>query len=444
MDGTNGSTTFIDSGPNALAVTAVGSATVSSSQVKHGTGSAAVGGTSYLTLPNTASLFDFGAGDFTIEFWFYYSSSQTGQIQALVRSANQSGSLSPWLLNKKSGTNLMGFSWTSNGTSWILNEKTGTVAMTPNAWNHVAIVRKSGTFYSYINGALDWSDSSSSAAIQAGGDVPAIGRWPKYANSPGTFYVDDLRITTVARTITVPTAAFPDLYNPYTILPVSGAALWLSAPQTSSLYTDAGATNVIKDGDAVYQWNDLSGNNRHATQTTLANRPTWLPPAKGRSGLGAISFDGNRWIDLASNASWNFGTGNFTVEGWIKPSSYSGNRVLVGNGNNGATIYFNNAGNFRFGFYGTGTDLASASTIPTSSWTHFAVCRSGSTLRIFLNGIQSSSATATDNYGGNYSTRIGWDPVIGNGNGKYVGDLQNLIVYNNQALYTSNFTPWMS
>jgi hypothetical protein len=256
--------------------------------------------------------------------------------------------------------------------------------------------------------------------------------------------VDDVRITKTARTITVPTAAFPDLYNPYTILPVSGAALWLSAPQTSSLYTDAGATNVIKDGDAVYQWNDLSGNNRHATQTTLANRPTWLPPAKGRSGLGAISFDGNRWIDLASNASWNFGTGNFTVEGWIKPSSYSGNRVLVGNGNNGATIYFNNAGNFRFGFYGTGTDLASASTIPTSSWTHFAVCRSGSTLRIFLNGIQSSSATATDNYGGNYSTRIGWDPVIGNGNGKYVGDLQNLIVYNNQALYTSNFTPWMS
>ena len=36
MDGTNGSTTFTDSGPNALAVTAVGNAQISTTQSKYG------------------------------------------------------------------------------------------------------------------------------------------------------------------------------------------------------------------------------------------------------------------------------------------------------------------------------------------------------------------------------------------------------------------------
>ena len=215
MDGVNGSTTFTDNSSNALAVTAVGSPTTSTTQLKFGTSAAAVGGTNYLTLPNNSSLFDFGSGDFTIEFWFYYSSSQSGQIQIFARSANQSGSLSPIFIEKKSGTNYIGLSWTSDGTNWVLNAKSGTVAMTPNAWNHVAIVRRSGIFYSYINGTQDWSDSTSStSAIQAGGDVLAIGRWPKYANSPGTYYIDDFRITKgVSRysaNFTPPTSAYPN------------------------------------------------------------------------------------------------------------------------------------------------------------------------------------------------------------------------------------------
>ena len=48
---------------------------------------------------------------------------------------------------------------------------------------------------------------------------------------------------------------------------------WYRSDQ--GLYKDAGITPVSADGDAVYQWNDLSGNNYHLIQVTLANRPTW-------------------------------------------------------------------------------------------------------------------------------------------------------------------------
>jgi hypothetical protein len=416
-------------------MTAAGNAQISTTQSKFGGASGSFDGNGDTVTASANAAFAFGTGDFTIEGWFYSLTSGTSQRGMVDFRTTASGTNGLMLRENNNGFLV----WLNNAT--ILSTTTGRIA---NQWQYVALVRSGTTLTLYVDGVSQATATVSTNLTD--NNLRVSGFIDTQASPYGYYgYIDDVRITKgIARTISVPTAAFPDLYNPFTTLPVSGAALWLSAPQTSSLYTDAGATNVIKDGDAVYQWNDLSGNSRHATQTTLANRPTWLPPAKGRNGLGAINFDGNRWIDLASNASFNFGTADFTVEGWVKPSSYSGNRVMIGNGNNGAIIYFNSAGNILFGYYGTGVNLASASTVSTTSWTHFAICRSGSTLRIFLNGIQSASTTATDNFGGNYATRIGWDPVVGNGNGKYVGQIQNLLIYNGQALYTSNFTPWMS
>ena len=69
MDGTNGSTAFTDSGPNALTITAVGNTQISTTQSKYGGASGYFDGTGdYLSIsPNTA--IDLSSGDFTIEFW---------------------------------------------------------------------------------------------------------------------------------------------------------------------------------------------------------------------------------------------------------------------------------------------------------------------------------------------------------------------------------------
>jgi hypothetical protein len=178
--------------------------------------------------------------------------------------------------------------------------------------------------------------------------------------------LDDFRLTKgIARylaSFTPPTAAFPDLYNPFTTLPVSGAALWLSAPQTSSLYTDAGATNVIKDGDAVYQWNDLSGNNRHATQTTLANRPTWLPPAKGRNGLGAVAFNGSQWLSLGYSI-----TGNFTIFVVYKNNDTVNGSVILGK-STGSPNYLFAASNSRIEMNGGGSQHANDPRTNGTQW----------------------------------------------------------------------------
>ena len=72
MDGTNGSTTFTDSSLNAITVTAVGNAQVSTTQAKYGGASAYFDGSGdYLDTAGTGIATAFGTGDFTIEFWYY-------------------------------------------------------------------------------------------------------------------------------------------------------------------------------------------------------------------------------------------------------------------------------------------------------------------------------------------------------------------------------------
>lgn len=78
----------------------------------------------------------------------------------------------------------------------------------------------------------------------------------------------------------------------------------------------------------------------------------------------------------------------------------------------------------------------SAQCLATNTWHHIAVTRSGSTGRIFVDGIL--RATGTDSY--NYTGYINIHGVCNRtlGSGLY---LQDLRVYVGTAKYTSNFTP---
>jgi len=428
MDGTNASTNFVDSGPNALAVTAAGNAQISTTQSKYGGASAYFDGTGDYLSASSPDI----TGSWTVECWWYPS---TVTVQQTILSCNSGSS---------AGINI----WcNTSGRMVVDNGVTGQAAFTggsftANQWNHITVVRNGTTTTGYINGSAVGSNTFSpisSSFINVG----------RYAATPFAYlngYIDDLRITRFARyvsTFTPPTAALPDIYNPYTSLPVTGAALWLAGDDSSTLYTDAGSSAVTKSGDLVYQWSDKSGNGRNATQATSGNRPTWVAPANARNNLGAVGFNASQWINLADNTSLAFGTSDFTVECWIKPTSFSGTSFLLGAATNSFCIYFASTGALNIGQYGV-AGLVASSVISTSTWTHIAVSRSGTSLRVFLNGTLTNTLTNSSNFQGSQVTRIGQDPAPSNGNTNYNGQIQNLIIYKGQALYTANFTPFMS
>jgi hypothetical protein len=64
-------------------------------------------------------------------------------------------------------------------------------------------------------------------------------------------------------------------------IPGINIATWFDAMESGS---------VILDGTTVSRWSDISGNNRHATQATKANQPTYTPD--GLNGKPVLTFDG--------------------------------------------------------------------------------------------------------------------------------------------------------
>ena len=164
------------------------------------------------------------------------------------------------------------------------------------------------------------------------------------------------------------------------------------------------------------------------------------------AGAVSVDFDGNDWLSLASNADLCPGTSDFTFEAWIHPtaawstSSFQGIYVNYQSGVNGGLWIGNNpnsGGNFVVRGGGV-TDYIQASYPPIGQWTHVAVTRSGSTLRLFYNGILEESVSNSIDFP-TALTNIGSD---GSGS-NFTGKISNLRFVKGTALYTleSGFIP---
>jgi hypothetical protein len=76
--------------------------------------------------------------------------------------------------------------------------------------------------------------------------------------------------------------------------------LWTPGNISTALWLDANdASTITLNGSTVSQWRDKSGNNRHASQATVANQPTYT--ANGLNGKSVVTFDGvNDLMSLSS------------------------------------------------------------------------------------------------------------------------------------------------
>jgi len=180
----------------------VGNAQVSTTQAKFGTTSMAFDGTGdYLKLPSN-TLYTFGTGAYTIEFWIYPNSLAAGTYH--VVGANATNGIIIAINNAKIALN-------KYGVGDVLAYNT---ALTTSTWTHVAIVREgTGTNQTkiYVNGTsvatgTDTNDWTVTTNFGVGANTSD--------GSQGiNAYLDDLRITKgyarYTSNFTAPTAAFP-------------------------------------------------------------------------------------------------------------------------------------------------------------------------------------------------------------------------------------------
>jgi hypothetical protein len=81
------------------------------------------------------------------------------------------------------------------------------------------------------------------------------------------------------------------------------------------------------------------------------------------------------------------------------------------------------------------------STIPTATWTHCALVRSGTSFKLYQNGTQSTNSATSSDAVSNSSTAINIGSFISSGVANLNGNISNLRILKGTALYTSNFTP---
>ena len=213
----------------------------------------------------------------------------------------------------------------------------------------------------------------------------------------------------------------------------------------------------------------LHGNGSNGSTTFTDNSPNnFTVTANGNAqvdttvykfGSGSIELDGNGdYLSIPDNVDFQFGTGDFTIETWVRFNSVSGFIPIVSNGLGAAggnplydtnwSIYLTNNNLYITKFVSNNqTDFNFSWTPSIDTWYHVAIARNGTSLKAYVDGSQiGSTQTSSTNYSGatnNTGFSIG-RLLIGNGGAvaSYLnGYLDDIRIIKGVARYTgSTFT----
>jgi hypothetical protein len=400
---------FIDNSTNAFAITVNGSPSVQrfspfSPTTAYST--SVIGGSGYfdgsgdsISAPDSAA-FNMTGTSYCFETWIYPTTSAEMSI-----------------FSRCSGTGLPGLSIQKLSNGQILfstnddySTSSGTTVLA-NTWSHIACTYDGSTKRVFLNGALMGSTSSSWSEVAT---AMTIGDRP--SDSRHFYMVGYVSNSRIVKGSAVYTSAFTPPTAPLSA--ISGTSLLLN-------YTNAG----ILDNAMM---NDLE---------TVGNAQ--ISTSVKKYGTGSLAFDGagDRLV-ARGNPAFNFGSGDFTVELWLYLNSVSANQWIVGPDDTSTFPWaFQTVGTaIRFISNNAANDFRPTSfTLTTGTWNHFAVTRSGSTMRWFTNGTLNGSQT--------YSNSIGSDTInlqmgtTGSGSGDPLnGYIDDLRITKGVARYTASFT----
>lgn len=159
----------------------------------------------------------------------------------------------------------------------------------------------------------------------------------------------------------------------------------------------------------------------------------------------SYSFNGSsQYLTVDASTGLAFGTEDFTIEGWVYLTSGSTYQFLMGSSSSGMMIAINspNLGlqTIAVGIHNVAwvLNFGTSISIPSATWTHVAITRSGTTNRAFINGVQ-LGANITDSTSWAFT---GNSPYIGcNALGNFLGgNISNLRIVKGVSVYTGNFT----
>jgi len=372
----------------------------------------------YITTPSNTS-FDFGTGDFTIEAWIYPTALSGNH---LIVDTYVSGDNGSYQLYWRSTGNSLAFYTPGDG---VFLQDPSSSNIVVNTWNHVAVSRSGTSAKLFVNGTV--VDTVTNSRDLTHGNALAVGAQVATGTNYFSGFITDVRI-------------------------VKGTAVYTSAftPPTETLTAVSGTSLLtchlpyIADGSSNDHSITVNGN----TSTKPFSPYDYQEYTVGSHG-GSVYFDGSGDYLVASNNTDTFGTGDFTLEGWIYRTETGGTwQSIVAQRLNASST---SANEFAWGVHSSGymyfySDAQLASTaagvINLKQWHHIAFTRSGNTLRQFVDGIQQVSGTSSNNFTyAPLSIGNNADAPAASGSEFLTAFLSDIKITKGTALYTSNFTP---
>ncbi len=422
-DGTNGAqnNTFLDSSSNNFTITRNGNTTQGSLSPYGNLWSNYFSSTStdFLSLPsNTAT--NLSNSNFTFEAWFNKVGNPAQAVNLIWWNGNSNNSSHSGLRIQLNNDRTISLLCSETGSSWQISTSS-TAVYADFAWNHVAAVRNGQTVTVYLNGVsvCSGSLSSSTASLYAG----TLNYINNMAYTSGTWkmvgYVSNLRLVKG-------TALYTSNFTPSTtpLTAVSGTSL-LTCQSNRFIDNSANNFTITRNGDV-----------------RVTKEAPFLPTAAYSTSVigGSGYFDGTGdYLTAPSSTAFNFGTGDFTVEAWINPSTVSGTKAIMG-------IFQGGVGGWYFGMNGASLRFSSgladydAGTLVANVWSHVAATVSGGNLRMFINGVQVNTTTNVSAQNFNFTNSL-WVGNINTAGWTFTGYISDPRVVKGTAVYTAAFTP---
>jgi hypothetical protein len=198
-------------------------------------------------------------------------------------------------------------------------------------------------------------------------------------------------------------------------------------------FTQESATSLLLHADGTNGSTTFTDERGH----TITNSGATISTTQSKFGGSSAYFTGGAYLTAPTGDDFRF-SGNFTIDYWVYFSSISGSQTMFDGRVNENAITILQSGGTLYLWSGGGNVITASSAISAATWTHIAVTRSGTDVKLFVNGTQvgstwTSSATFAD---GRCWIGSGYD-----GTYQFNGYIDEFRISKGVARWTSNFTP---
>jgi PKD repeat protein len=380
------------------------------------------GGSNSVTLPNS-SKFNIAANqDFTLEAWVYLSSTRSDYAMMVDFVGDASYILQLRIGNAGFGFRVQATFGPGSSMDSVYNNASYTQTNLLNRWTHLTLCRSGNSATFFFDGVGIETKVGVGSISFSNVNTARLGR-PSSELYHG--YVSNVRFV-------IGTALYTSNFN---------SVNSLRQPLLSNTQL------LVKSTSSILWLKDDSVNNFALTPVGSPVYSADTPEVNSQySSVGSVYFDANgKFLTCGTSSTLALGAGDYTVEMWLYLTAY--------NASTSVPIEWRTAGNnptnipaLAIGTTGipslyhsipSGILLSGSRAIPLNSWTHFAMVRSGTTVTMYLNGVNIGSTASGGQTLGIETLRIN-DPQ-----GLYVtfGYISNFRIVKGTAVYTSSFIP---